>query len=62
VCFVHSCYCQELADPSDRFDLVLAADVWKVVSRLYDTDKSRKKCKSCQVLFNSPRSFVAQTT
>jgi len=49
--FVHSCYCRESADPSDQFELVLAADIWKVVSGVYDTDKSRKsaslaRCRS----------------
>jgi len=60
---VHTCYCRESADPSDQFDRVLAADIWKVVSGVYDTPKSKLKCKACQVPFNSHHHpFVAPLT
>jgi hypothetical protein len=60
---VHTCYCQELADPSDRFDRLLAADIKKVVSRVYNMPKSKLKCKACQVLFNSRHCpYVAPST
>jgi hypothetical protein len=45
--FVHTCYCRESADASNRFKRVLAADIWKVVSRVYDTPKFKlKRCHS----------------
>ena len=61
--FVHTCYCRESADPSDRFETVLAADIGKLVSGEYDTRKSKLKCKACEVPFNSRhRPLVSPST
>lgn len=61
--FVHSCSCRESVDPASRFPLVYAEEIQKVVDGVFDSDKSKKKCKQCQTTFNSRhRPFVAQTT
>jgi len=61
--FVHTCYCRESANSSDRFANVLAADIGKVVSGEYDTPKSKLKCRACDVPFNSRhRPLVAPST
>jgi hypothetical protein len=42
---------------------VYGEDVWKLVTGVYDTDKSRKQCKECRETFNSHHQpYVAQTT
>jgi len=61
--FVHSCDCRESADPSSRFSQVVAADIWKVTTGVYDTPKSKLKCRACQEPFDSHhRPLVAPST